>query len=88
VLTLEFDKNQSIDIKKLRNSSANDEGRALAARWRAKMCHGGFNTAVSHLLISGWNSLPVWMVMDLSSKNLKSKSDSRVSPKPKTRTDF
>ena len=35
-----------------------------------------------------WNSLPVWMVMDLSSKNLKSKSDSRVSPKPKTRTDF
>ena len=52
MLTLEFDKNQSIDIKKLRNSSANDEGRALAARWRAKMCHGGFNTAVSHLLIS------------------------------------
>ncbi|KAK4037700.1 hypothetical protein OUZ56_029731 [Daphnia magna] len=36
-----------------RNSSANDEGRALAARWRAEKCHGRFNTAVSHLLISG-----------------------------------
>ena len=44
--------NQLDGIRKLRNSSANDEGRALLARWRAKMCHGGFNTAVSHLLIS------------------------------------
>jgi len=51
VLTLEFDKNNAL-TKKLRNSSANDEGRALAARWRPKMCHGGFNTAVSHLFIS------------------------------------
>ncbi|KZS10105.1 Uncharacterized protein APZ42_025507 [Daphnia magna] len=49
----QFDTNQLDDIRKLRNSSANDEGRALAARLQAKMCHGGFNTAVSHLLISG-----------------------------------
>jgi hypothetical protein len=39
------------------NSAANDEGRALAARRRAEKCHGRFNTAVSHLLISGSNEL-------------------------------
>ncbi len=34
------------------NSAANDEGRALAARWRAEKCHGGIPYYVSHLLIS------------------------------------
>ena len=34
------------------NSAANDEGRALAARWRDKKCHGGIPYQVSHLLIS------------------------------------
>jgi len=40
------------------NSAANDEGRALAARWRAEKCHGRFNTAVSHLLISAASCMP------------------------------
>jgi hypothetical protein len=43
---------QIIRLVHFKNSSANDEGRALAARWRAKMCHGGFPYSVSHLLIS------------------------------------
>ncbi len=34
------------------NSAANDEGRALVARWRDKNCHGGISYQVSHLLIS------------------------------------
>ncbi len=35
------------------NSAANDEGRALTARWPAEKCHGGIPYHVSHLLISG-----------------------------------
>jgi hypothetical protein len=66
VLTIDFDKNQRIDIKKLRNSSANDKGRALAARWRAKKCHGGYNTAVFHLLISGSESQPKTKVVEIA----------------------
>jgi hypothetical protein len=34
------------------NSAANDEGRALAARWCDKKCHGGIPYQVSYLLIS------------------------------------
>jgi hypothetical protein len=38
-------------------STNTDEGRALAVRWCRGNCHGRFNTAVSHLLISARTEL-------------------------------
>lgn len=39
------------------NSSAIDEGKALAARRCVEMCYGGFSVSVSHLFISRYSRL-------------------------------
>jgi hypothetical protein len=51
-VSLEISNQPSASTRIAGNSAANDEGRALAARWRDKNCHGGIPYQVSHLLIS------------------------------------
>jgi hypothetical protein len=50
---------QIIRLTHFENSSAKDEGWALATRWRAEKCHGGIPYYVSHLLISGYCTIRI-----------------------------